>query len=202
MIWRDVLLRGGVSIEEIGNALAGTFSLGAHEVRVSEDIADIGNQPVFSLLTPRAGGQFSVALTIYTTFDIEGSTEALARFAKLISREVLTSDDDSSNPYAVLIFDPQGRSSEARVVPEDLDERDEYNLSSEYSAPTDLGGSSGRVRKGVRAPDACPEPGFWFTPAQTNSRRYFKSGDVMPEVGGDYGATIWQWDQNQDPPKL
>lgn len=48
----------------------------------------------------------------------------------------------------------------------------------------------------------CPREGFWFTPAQAGSRRYFKSGEVMPSVGGDYGATIWQWDQNQDPPKL
>jgi hypothetical protein len=48
----------------------------------------------------------------------------------------------------------------------------------------------------------CPREGYWFTPAQSGSRRTFKTGEVMPEVGGDYGATIWQWDQNQDPPKL
>jgi hypothetical protein len=46
----------------------------------------------------------------------------------------------------------------------------------------------------------CPRDGFWFTPAQPGSRRYFKQGDLMPEVGGDYGATIWQRDQNQDAP--
>jgi hypothetical protein len=44
----------------------------------------------------------------------------------------------------------------------------------------------------------CPREGYWFTPAQAGSRRLFKTGEVMPEVGGDYGATIWQWDQNQD----
>jgi len=43
----------------------------------------------------------------------------------------------------------------------------------------------------------CPRAGFWFTPAQANSRRHFKAGEVMPSVGGDYGATIWQWDQTQ-----
>lgn len=50
--------------------------------------------------------------------------------------------------------------------------------------------------------DSCTRKGFWFTPAQIGSRRYFKHGDVMPEVGGGYGVTIWQWDQNQGPPKL
>ena len=48
----------------------------------------------------------------------------------------------------------------------------------------------------------CPRSGFWFTPAQADSRRYFKQGDAMPELGGDYGTTIWQWDQNQDQPEL
>jgi len=52
------------------------------------------------------------------------------------------------------------------------------------------------------ADEPCPQAGFWFTPAKVGSRRYFKSGELMPSVGGDYGVTIWQWDQNQDPPKL
>jgi len=48
----------------------------------------------------------------------------------------------------------------------------------------------------------CPRSGFWFTPAQAGSRRFFKVGEVMPSVDGDYGATIWQWDRNQDEPQL
>lgn len=55
---------------------------------------------------------------------------------------------------------------------------------------------------GCAANKPCPQAGFWFTPARLGSRRYFKSDEVMPDVGGDYGVTIWQWDQNQDPPKL
>ncbi|MBX3618822.1 MAG: hypothetical protein KF891_02345 [Rhizobacter sp.] len=43
----------------------------------------------------------------------------------------------------------------------------------------------------------CPREGYWFTPARANSRRHFKAGELMPEVGGDYGATIWQWDSGQ-----
>jgi uncharacterized protein YjbI with pentapeptide repeats len=50
--------------------------------------------------------------------------------------------------------------------------------------------------------DLCTRNGFWFTPAQAGSRSYFKSGDVMPNAGGDYGAALWQWDSNQNPPKL
>jgi hypothetical protein len=49
----------------------------------------------------------------------------------------------------------------------------------------------------VPAPGKCPQDGFWFTPARLNSRRAFRAGEVMPDVGGDYGITIWQWDETQ-----
>jgi len=57
--------------------------------------------------------------------------------------------------------------------------------------------SNARLR--CEAGQPCPCAGFWFTPAQAGSRRQFKAGEVMPEMGGDYGATIWQWDQTQAP---
>ncbi|HCY62716.1 MAG TPA: hypothetical protein DHV59_07785 [Oxalobacteraceae bacterium] len=44
---------------------------------------------------------------------------------------------------------------------------------------------------------SCSKTGYWFTPAQANSRRHFKEGEIMPEIGSDYGTTIWQWDSNQ-----
>jgi len=43
----------------------------------------------------------------------------------------------------------------------------------------------------------CPQSGFWLSPAQLGSRRHFQAGELMPNLGGDYGVTIWQWDANQ-----
>lgn len=63
-------------------------------------------------------------------------------------------------------------------------------------------GSSAIRRPNVPANQPCPEAGWWYTPAQANSRRYFKQGEVMPSVGGDYGATFWQWSPDQSAPKL
>jgi hypothetical protein len=57
------------------------------------------------------------------------------------------------------------------------------------------------IKAGIRlrceAGQTCPRAGHWFTPAQANSRRLFQAGEVMPSVGGDYGLTIWQWDERQ-----
>lgn len=69
----------------------------------------------------------------------------------------------------------------------------------------DSGGGDPRepdpIKAGVRlrceAGQPCPREGFWFTPARSNSRRHFKAGEQMPDVGGDYGTTIWQWDETQ-----
>jgi hypothetical protein len=47
----------------------------------------------------------------------------------------------------------------------------------------------------------CPQDGWWFTPAATNSRRLFKRGEIMPEVESDYGSTFWQWDKDQAKPE-
>jgi Domain of unknown function (DUF1911) len=55
----------------------------------------------------------------------------------------------------------------------------------------------GDVRLRCLANEACFRDGFWFTPARLHSRRHFKSGELMPDVGGDYGITIWQWDEQQ-----
>jgi Domain of unknown function (DUF1911)/Domain of unknown function (DUF1910) len=43
----------------------------------------------------------------------------------------------------------------------------------------------------------CPREGFWFAPARVGSRRRFGAGEPMPSLGGDYGVTIWQWDEQQ-----
>ncbi|MEZ0471145.1 type VI immunity family protein [Luteimonas salinilitoris] len=45
---------------------------------------------------------------------------------------------------------------------------------------------------------ACPQAGWWFTPAKADSLRYFERGEIMPKVEGSaWGDTIWQWSSDQ-----
>lgn len=53
------------------------------------------------------------------------------------------------------------------------------------------------IRLRCEANKPCPREGYWFTPAHPNSRRRFQHGEVMPEFKGDYGTTIWQWDEDE-----
>lgn len=63
------------------------------------------------------------------------------------------------------------------------------------SSPGDSAAAPTRLR--CEAGQPCPREGYWFTPARPNSRRAFRQGEVMPDAGGSYGATIWQWDEVQ-----
>ena len=63
-------------------------------------------------------------------------------------------------------------------------------------------GPVSKSRPNVGAGEPCPEAGWWFTPAKTGSRRYFRQGEVMPTLGGDYGETFWQWSPDQSAPQL
>lgn len=49
----------------------------------------------------------------------------------------------------------------------------------------------------VNGGDYCHVSGFYFTPAQPNSRRPLVKGEKAPELDSQYGLTIWQWDPNQ-----
>ncbi len=53
------------------------------------------------------------------------------------------------------------------------------------------------MRLRVEGGEFCPQAGYWFTPAKSDSRRHFKDGELMPVFDSDYGSTVWQWDPNQ-----
>lgn len=46
----------------------------------------------------------------------------------------------------------------------------------------------------IPAGQPCTHAGYWFTPAQANSRRYFAQGEIMPRFDqSDWGETLWYW---------
>lgn len=50
----------------------------------------------------------------------------------------------------------------------------------------------------VPAGKSCPQSGWWYTPAKSDSRRYFKQGESFPNVeDSEYGDTFWLWSPNQ-----
>jgi hypothetical protein len=59
----------------------------------------------------------------------------------------------------------------------------------------DLAGTAPHLS--IEAGQPCPREGWWFTPAKAGSRRFFVVGQVMPAFTTDYGATLWQWDEQQ-----
>ena len=119
-------------------------------------------------------------------------------------------DVGASAPNLLLKSDgPRGLAPDAPVAPIVLaDGSRQHSVSTTWTlvervAETGGGvpGATDDVQAGIRlrceAGQACPRSGVWFTPARLGSRRHFTSGTPMPEIGGIYGATIWQWDEQQ-----
>ena len=75
--------------------------------------------------------------------------------------------------------------------------RAEDRWTSSPDAPLEMDDAASN-RLSIPGGEACPQAGWWFTPAKVGSRRHFEAGEVMPVIeGSDYGATFWQWDANQ-----
>ncbi|KPX18026.1 hypothetical protein ALQ28_02182 [Pseudomonas syringae pv. delphinii] len=46
----------------------------------------------------------------------------------------------------------------------------------------------------IVAGEPCSKTGYWFTPAQANSRRHFQQGEIMPSIShSKWGDTLWYW---------
>ncbi|KTC11993.1 PoNe immunity protein domain-containing protein [Pseudomonas viridiflava] len=55
-------------------------------------------------------------------------------------------------------------------------------------------GANGTQINRVVAGDPCTKTGYWFTPAQANSRRHFHQGEIMPSISDStWGDTLWYW---------
>ncbi len=76
-------------------------------------------------------------------------------------------------------------------------EKIEGEFDDEAATGSSTAASPATARLRCEAGQPCSREGFWFTPARPNSRRAFQQGEAMPDVGGAYGATIWQWDEQQ-----
>jgi hypothetical protein len=70
----------------------------------------------------------------------------------------------------------------------------EFDRLADLSTSTPLREDGPRIVGGEK----CVEPGFYFSPSRTNSRRYFAKGELAPVLGSQYGETYWQWDLNQE----
>lgn len=84
---------------------------------------------------------------------------------------------------------------DASFYPRDLvDFARSIDARTEYSSAISQDLTSLRVEGGL----PCPQAGYWTTPAQQDSRRLFKAGELMPVFEHSaYGATIWQWSEEQ-----
>lgn len=87
------------------------------------------------------------------------------------------------------LYDIDDSAVDHMVYPKDL-----VAYARNFSSPSNST-QTGRIESG----QPCPKAGYWFTPAQANSRRAFKQGEIMPAFDGSrWGATLWYWSGEGD----
>ena len=87
------------------------------------------------------------------------------------------------------LYDIDDSEVDHMVYPKDL-----VAYARNFSSPSNST-QTGRIESG----QPCPKAGYWFTPAQANSRRAFKQGEIMPAFDGSrWGATLWYWSGEGD----
>jgi len=116
--------------------------------------------------------------------------------------------NDAEQTELTSYWAPMARMAEniARTVEDDWEIVSPYTILNErYTGPIvwpdnwrdDVAVATPALRLRCEAPNPCPREGWWHTPAQPGSRRLFKTGELMPDLRTDYGATIWEWDAQQ-----
>ncbi len=195
MIWRDLSISASVPEDRLASALARALNVDHSDVVIADSIERIGAEAVFCLKSTLIGGDFDCVLSIYLPVEPTDSDVTISQIATELGTSVLAADDSTSDPYAMRLFAPGQKPRPVRMLVADMD-MGRYMIDS-----VGVAGNLNRLNpvelQSVRAPATCPRQGYWFTPARALSRRLFKAGEWMPEISGDYGATIWQWDEKQ-----
>ncbi len=194
MIWRDLSISAAVPEDRLAAALARALHVDRSDVVIADSIERIGAEAVFCLKSTVIGGDFDCVLSIYLPAEPTDSDVTISRISTELGTSVLAADDSTNDPYAMRLFDPGQKPRPVRMLVAEMD-MGRYMIDSigagnlNHPNPVEL--------QSVRAPATCPRQGYWFTPARARSRRLFTAGESMPEISGDYGATIWQWDEKQ-----
>ncbi|MBX8488038.1 type VI immunity family protein [Pseudomonas cichorii] len=70
----------------------------------------------------------------------------------------------------------------------------EEESTSRWYARFDQDDDQSKTPARLEAGQPCTVAGYWFTPAQANSRRHFQQGEIMPRISDStWGDTIWYW---------
>ncbi|WP_081076408.1 type VI immunity family protein [Burkholderia cepacia] len=65
--------------------------------------------------------------------------------------------------------------------------------------PTIVPEPRGKKRASVPGGEACPESGYWHTPAKPGSEQHFEQGEILPVIqGSKWGTTHWRWVRGTD----
>lgn len=115
---------------QLREALSRLFGCNREDVSVVHEEFDSLEKPVACVVFGRKGGQFAAMVSVYADVPFSAALESQsliekgASFAKLLQTRVVVSNDDTENPYSMILIDPRGDAAVVDVNDEVLDDGD------------------------------------------------------------------------------
>lgn len=126
MIWRDVIISLSPPDTILANALAEVFDVEREQINIITSVEKIEPQYLVNCVISPLSGDFSLLLSFYLGFEISGDLEIFSKISSAFFCSALVSNDESLDPYSMLLID---QSIEPRIVnidPVQLDECEQY----------------------------------------------------------------------------
>jgi hypothetical protein len=128
MIWRDVIINRNINNSTLMEVLAKVFNLTKFDIDIADSLEGCHkNKSVICILT-ELSGSFCLMLTFYLTIDLEDENAVITELCRQLNCEVLISNDESNNPYSMILIDKNGVFQEVEVDSDKLDDYEEYEL--------------------------------------------------------------------------
>jgi hypothetical protein len=127
MIWRDIAIDRKVTRVELLSALMNIFKSKKEDISMVNELEDSEQKPLICVLTEMTG-DFCLMLSFYLNSIPVDEFSLITSFCKELNCKALISNDDSNNPYSMILADAEGTLDEVELDPEKLDDYEEYKV--------------------------------------------------------------------------
>jgi hypothetical protein len=128
MIWRDLVLSCHPGVEKLVSTLAEVFNLEENAIHVTIALEDAKSDVSVICVRSELSGQFCLLLSFYVSFSIDDEIAILTAICEKLSCQILISNDDTLNPYSMLLINPEGILYEVKINPDKLEQQEEYEV--------------------------------------------------------------------------
>jgi hypothetical protein len=127
MIWRDIVINRKVDKVDLKSKLVNIFKLNEDNISIVEALEESEEKSLICVLT-EIPGDFCSMFSFYLTSIINDDIPLIIEICNQLNCEALISNDETNDPYSMILINAEGILREVQVDSEKLDEYEEYKI--------------------------------------------------------------------------